>query len=123
MDEFRKPKKVSREDFIKKSKFYNSIPFTKSEEDFLIEFNKKWNSYSDLESIYTKTEVYFNFDEYLGNVKLEIHKLDDDWYLITTQHYYESDIIDNYYICDEWEEVIGYLSSNRFKYIDYVDFK
>jgi hypothetical protein len=42
----------------------------------------------------------------------KIIKLDDDWYLI---HKWTSDNDSKFYICDEWEEVLGYLVSNDFK--------
>jgi hypothetical protein len=41
-------------------------------------------------------------------IDLIIIKLKDDWYLIYDQTYYDGT---KYYICDEWDEVIGYLET------------
>jgi hypothetical protein len=47
-----------------------------------------------------------------GDIVIHIHlvKLDDEWYIIYDTIKGEVD----YYICDQWEEVLGYLSNKGF---------
>jgi hypothetical protein len=49
---------------------------------------------------------------YLGQI--EIIKLDDEWYLISKGSKFEGT---KFYICDGWEEVIGYLSGSEYNFI------
>jgi hypothetical protein len=44
--------------------------------------------------------------------KIKITKLEDNWYLIDYYLYLDGNT--KYYICDDWEEVLGYLSSEGF---------
>jgi len=41
-------------------------------------------------------------------LEIQLNKLEDDWYLIYKFYNLDSE---EYYICDEWDEVLGYLSS------------
>ena len=54
--------------------------------------------------------IYNSTDLRLGKIK--ITKLEDYWYLIDYYLYLDDDT--KYYICDDWEEVLGYLSSEGF---------
>ena len=129
--EFRIPTEVSREDWEKKYNMYREVLFSKKEVEFFNRFSRDHLVLEPPTSLKEKllraaSGGYVRSDGYLctmGNflmkgidiynrtdiLRWKIIKLDDDWYLI---HYYEkSESIDisRYYICDEWEEVIGYL--------------
>jgi hypothetical protein len=86
---------------------YKHESFSKKEIDF---FNKLAKDNSHLH--YT-----FEIDDYFLSIvndliqKVNIYKLEDEWYLIYRLKFGEDN---QYYICDEWEEVIGYLSNNGF---------
>jgi hypothetical protein len=54
-----------------------------------------------------------------GDIVRHIHlvKLDDEWYLIydTIKGRLQTNRMNvEYYLCDQWEEVLGYLSSKGF---------
>jgi hypothetical protein len=46
--------------------------------------------------------------------QIEIIKLDDEWYLISKGSKFEGT---KFYICDGWEEVIGYLSGSEYNFL------
>jgi len=136
---FRIPTEVSREDWEKKYNMYREVLFSKKEVEFFNRFSRDHLVLEPPTSLKEKllraaSGGYVRSDGYLCNMgnflingvdithnrtndihRWKIVKLDDDWYLI---HYYaKSELIDisRYFICDEWEEVVGYLVSNDFK--------
>jgi hypothetical protein len=120
---FRSPTRVSREKWRSKLS-YKKVPFTKKERDL---FQKlKENPKNDLYKIdlgESTIEIKRKQVEPYGRISWRhyrrIIKLDDNWYLI----YYnqvdperdpetdleENDTWEEFFICDEWDEVIGYL--------------
>jgi hypothetical protein len=120
--EFRIPTEISREDWEKKYNMYGEVIFSKKEVEFFSRFSKGnkdhlvfMNHEKSSISLKLKSTEDYRIQRHSFNIGTTIIKLDDDWYLI---HYYaksESIDISRYYICDEWEEVIGYLVSNDYK--------
>jgi len=116
--QFRIPEEVSEGEFQEKKFQFGQEPhgrhvqFTSDEKDFL-----KGLSMQHLKNLKLYDDDYF-FRIYIYNSsghfclgKIKITKLEDNWYLI---EYYTSGANTKYYICDEWEEVLGYLSSEGF---------
>jgi len=102
------PQTVSDVEYQQKLDTFGKEPFTKMEMDFFQKLKKE-----NTKSIYSldfgvpgKTNaVYLQLypsgeDDSL--IEIDITKLKDDWYLI-----YEPGI--DKFICDEWDEVLGYL--------------
>jgi hypothetical protein len=127
--QFRMPEEISSEEFHKKLDNFSKVPLTNPEKEFLMSCGG--------ERDYKRYDVRFDFhfkclirifNDLSGSLlgQIEITKLDDDWYLIyeyvsplgLRNHYnsFASVIMIEikYYICDEWGEVLGYLSSKGF---------
>jgi len=116
--EFRMPEEVSSEEFHKKLDNFSKVPLTNPEKEFLMSCGgerdyKRYDVRFDLHFLKCLIGI---FNDLSGSLlgQIGITKLDDDWYLIYEyvaplglRNYYSK-----YYICDEWEEVLGYLSSN-----------
>jgi len=116
---FRMPEEVSMTDWNAKGRMYGTRKFTEVEIGFFSKFserNKPFYSKLDNDAI----TPYFLVSSRLTKLRLIIYRLYDDWYLIEN-YVPSSDGVVNprnfkYYICDEWEEVIGYLTtSDQFK--------
>jgi len=130
----RLPQKVSRIEVEKKLDF-NKIPFTKNELNFIDELKKKYKL--TITKYFYELDRPDNFDEVSENddshtisienesIWIQIIKLDDDWYLIVqiSKDVYGDEDLDvedpssEYFICDEWEEVVGYLENYFYKKI------
>jgi len=101
----RNPQKVSKREFDEKLESFGKVPFTKWEVNFFEKLKRKdyckhWKFSMDLLSS--------------GSIIIGIHKiikLDDEWYLIRRYSTEYGQTCDDYYICDEFNEVIGYLES------------
>jgi hypothetical protein len=109
---YRLPTKVSEDEWIKKFHMQSIDTYTKKELDI---FEKlKEDNPSLIESCEPngdETEVSITIFSIINDlIVIYITKLSDDWYLILEQcgHEYEE-----FYICDEWDEVLGYLSSKN----------
>jgi len=105
----RMPTEVSYDEWSNKLMF-GEEPFTEKEVKFfekLSEENRIDIDYLDVCFIYiiTDSRNYFH-----------IHKLKDDWYLIRNyaRDFYSELVA--YFICDEWDEVLGYLESKNLKF-------
>ena len=116
------PERVTRDVWYKKRMMYRQIPFSKEEIDFFQKLGEEnVDSITDislsaegfpllgpilntgkLENIY----IQFPTEEIDDINNIEITKLEDYWYLIHKESEFEE-----FFICDEWEEVLGYLSS------------
>ena len=102
--EFRKPTKVNRSGYSKKLSIHGKSPFDEKELKFFENFtlmNQNCETRLDISD--------FDITCSLGgkDILIKITKLEDEWYLIKCINYSH-----NHYICDEWEEVLGYLSNN-----------
>ena len=104
------PHTVSDVEYQQKLDTHGKEPFTKMEMDFFQKLKRE-----NTKSIYSldfgmpgKTNaVYLQLyppGEGDNLIEIDITKLKDDWYLI-----YEPGI--DKFICDEWDEVLGYLGS------------
>jgi hypothetical protein len=104
------PHTVSDVEYQQKLDTHGKEPFSQKEMDFFQKLKKE-----NTKSIYSldfgmpgKTNVVYlqlyppGEDDSL--IEIDITKLKDDWYLI-----YEPGI--DKFICDEWDEVLGYLGS------------
>jgi hypothetical protein len=96
-------------DWNAKGRMFGKLKFRESEVDFL----NKFGSHSTFNA---DNSYYISF----AKNSLRIYRLHDDWYLIAnhTPDGFSFPRPENfkYYICDEWEEVIGYLTtSDQFK--------
>ena len=100
-DEVRYPKKVTQKEFFHKKSIFKMKDFSYNEKktmcDILNEKSKKihlsWSTSSDFIEIYRDRQFW------------EIVKLDDDWFTIIYTYWNT----DEYYICDEFEEVVNFL--------------
>ena len=110
---YRIPTKVAYEEWNEKFKLYGREGFNQKEWDFFkkLEDNNsrliyKMKTPGKWKNIYI--EIYSN-DKITDNlIFIEISKIKDDWYLI--YECYESEL---FFICDEWDEVLGYLLSKN----------
>jgi hypothetical protein len=109
----RKPEEVSREKWNRKFFMYGRLPYTAEEVQFLNKFFYLYHVKFTIPSDFEIDNV--DNDDRHPYFSIKIIKLDDEWYLIhhyiSTRSYitYEASC-NKYYICDEWEEVLGYLS-------------
>jgi hypothetical protein len=109
----RKPTMITLQEYQQKFNTHGTEPFTKEEYDFLRELEQKnegWIYDFDLCGYYLFMQLYPIGD---GDdlIEINITKLKDNWYLI-------DEIFDEYdesgsdnFLCDEWDEVLGYLGS------------
>jgi len=107
---YRIPKNVSDIEYEKKEDTHEKEPFSQKEMDFFHNLKK-----DNVRSIYDidlgtpgKSDTIFMQLYPTGDgdelIEIDITKLKDDWYLI-----YEPGV--EKFICDEWNEVLGYLGS------------
>lgn len=117
--EFRMPEEISSEEFYKKLDNFSKVQFTNLEKELLMSCGGERDYKRYDVRFYSKWRYLIGiFNNLSGSVlgQIEITKLDDDWYLISEyvaplglrNHY------SKYYICDEWGELLGYLSSKGF---------
>jgi len=119
----RQPEKVSKREWNRKCNSFSKVPFTEVEINLFKQLNKTIYK-SNVEKNYVDLETPGEYDTI--NIILYspirkdvvITKLDDSCYLISDSEpvisypYEDNEGPDvKYYICDEWEEVLGYLSS------------
>jgi hypothetical protein len=119
----RQPEKVSKKEWNAKLNSFGKVPFTEVEINLFKQLNKTIYK-SNVEKNYVDLETPGEYDTITIILykpirkNVVITKLDDNLYLLSDSepvisYPYE----DNegpyvkYYICNEWEEVIGYLSS------------
>ena len=123
---WRKPEKVTKEAWEDKLR-HGKVPFTKKEIDFFQKFKEKNENKkrkidlgkigeSDTISIKSRDNGYEHYTS--------ITKLDDEWYAIKSVWYqqvvdvtnvenvegdWEGDYYEEFFVCDEFDEVLGYL--------------
>jgi len=133
--EFRIPEEVSEGEFQEKKFQFGQEPhgrhvqFTSDEKDFLkgLTINspiirggwsrrlfspKQFDHLKVFDGDYFFTISIYNSTGDFCLFKIKITKLEDNWYLIDYYLYLDGNT--KYYICDDWEEVLGYLSSEGF---------
>lgn len=101
-EEISYPLKVSSDEFFRKRKLHKMCDFSVSERSYMAtELRKKIISYS----------LSPDFIEIFPlHRSIEIIKLDDYWFTISVQYSRGSD---EYYICDEFDEVKVFINSLR----------
>ena len=116
----RLPEKVTYDEWLKKYKRVGACPFTKGEIDFFRKLKEMNSDIVDNVKVYKSTfgnieesEIriqFLNMEESDDDdiIEIQLNKLEDDWYLI--YKFYNHDF-EEFFICDEWEEVLGYLSN------------
>lgn len=108
---YRKPKMITAQEYQQKFDTHGTEPFTKEEHDFFLKLkreNEGWIYDFDL-GIFDKKRDYLFMELYpIGDgddlIEINITKLKDNWYLIDEPG-------SDKFICDEWDEVLGYLGS------------
>jgi len=136
----RKSEEVSQEVWNTKLNAYDAVSFTKKEVEFFEKFVKKNREFTTRKTINPLKASLNNDDSYIDIFKtgpslgkypngtpakgddvrwINIIKLDDSWYLISDRKQNKHSQLGvfntrtpaKYYICDEWEEVIEFLSN------------
>jgi hypothetical protein len=110
----RMPEEVSKEDWNRKLQTFQKAEFTKLEKEFFKRFRDVniVSSHPILPKHYFVITINDPRGFYLGQI--EIMKLDDEWYLISKGSKFEGT---KFYICDGWEEVVGYLTGSEYNFI------
>ena len=99
----RYPKKVTQKEFFDKRKIHKMVSFTQVERTTMSNIltekqNRKdirWSNSSEFIEIYCDRNFF------------EIVKLDDDWFTIISEDSWSQN---EYFICDEFEEVVNFLT-------------
>jgi predicted SnoaL-like aldol condensation-catalyzing enzyme len=111
---YRLPTKVSEDEWKKKSNMYNDEEFKQKEVDFFKKLKEENPSKITDISRLAPGAIIMEF----GMVWIHFYKKSDDWYLICVEtnrfRFQEVTDGDEYYICDEWDEVLGYLENINF---------
>jgi hypothetical protein len=110
----REPTEVSYDDWLYKYDIHGKEIFNKKEIQFfnnLVEENRL-----DIETYYideVKISIMMMIESTNGDedlVEFEFKKLTDEWYLVSKIYNQDPDY-EQFFICDEWDEVLGYLKS------------
>jgi len=103
----RMPEEVKYDEWLNKYDIHGKEIFNKKEIQFfnrLVEENRLEIEYIGESLVQLKIPNI----RYSNMTKVDIIKIKDDWYLIEETC---DDDDGEFYICDEWDEVLGYLSS------------
>jgi len=120
---YREPTKVSYDEWSNKFEIHQEEPFTEKETKFfeeLIEENRIYiQSYLIEENriyiqSYTigseKISIMLIEDEDDDDMtEIEFTKLEDNWFTIYKCYNHDHE---EYFVCDEWDEILGYIISN-----------
>jgi hypothetical protein len=98
----RMPIEASQDEISRKISLYKEEKLTDGELNFIRKLKEENTGYLISVGLY-------NFTITNRNIFIDIKKLEDDWYIVY-QTYHTSDI-SNRFICDEWDEVLGYLTT------------
>ena len=120
---YRLPTKVSEDEWKKKSNMYNDEEFNQKEVDFFKKVEEE--NPSKISNVVISLSITLEIDDdYImkfGMGWIRFYKKSDDWYLIYVKHEDYNDVFyygedgdgEEYYICDEWDEVVSYLEYNN----------
>ena len=100
----RMPEKVSEDDWSKKQDIHGLEKFTEKEKEFFLQKFREYIQYIGKSLV--QLEIPISYSD-MVKVDIDIVKLKDDWYLIEETC---DDGDGEFFICDEWDEVLGYLS-------------
>jgi hypothetical protein len=109
----RVPEEVSQGECQRKYEIHDPESFTQKEIDFFNKIGKDYrlDFYPENWDISDSNCVQFISDPEGDEViAIQIIKLKDDWYLIYDDTY---QLISRYFVCDEWDEVLGYFENNK----------
>lgn len=95
----RYPKMVGLKEFMNKKQTHRMTDFSASERKSITDIVYKKRGRASFSSCFV--EIYYTYDN------VEIVKLVDDWFTIIIEGYSATE----YFICDEFEEVISWLES------------
>lgn len=110
----RYPQKVNQKEFFDKKGIHKMISFTQTERttmfNILTEKKKRkdirWSTSSEFIEIYSGKE-FFELHIFVFGKRWSIVKLDDDWFTIISENSWSQN---EYFICDEFEEVVNFLT-------------
>ena len=107
----RRPEKVTYEEWLNKLNMCGKEPFTEKETKFFKQLIEENRSYIKSYTIGSKKiSIMLIEDEDEDDMtEIEFTKLTDNWYLIYKCYNHDHE---EYFICDEWDEILGYLISN-----------
>jgi hypothetical protein len=121
---YRLPTKVSEDEWKKKGNMYNDEEFNQKEVDFFKKVEEE--NPSKISNVVISPgsitlEIYDDNIMKFGMGWIQFDKKSDDWYLIYVKHEDYNDVFyygedgdgEEYYICDEWDEVVSYLENNN----------
>ena len=121
---YRLPTKVSEDEWKKKSNMYNDEEFNQKEVDFFKKVEEE-NPSKIFNVVISPGSITLEIDDdnimKFGMGWIRFYKKSDDWYLIYVKHEDYNDVFyygedgdgKEYYICDEWDEVVSYLEYNN----------
>jgi len=117
---WRKPEKVSKEDFEAKLR-HGKLPFTKREIEFLQKFKEKNKNNKAKIDLGESDTISIKYENNNYQYYTYIIKLNDEWYTIKSGYYeivvdvtnvegdWDGSHYEEYFVCDEFDEVLGYL--------------
>ncbi len=104
----RYPKMVGLKEFMNKKQTHRMTDFSASERKSITDIVYKKRGRASFSSCFVEIYyTYINEDGEFGFDNVEIVKLVDDWFTIIIEGYSATE----YFICDEFEEVISWLES------------
>ena len=107
------PTEVSYDEWSNKLVMFGEEPFTQKEVKFFKKLREENNIDTDYLDMQDVCLIYIITD---SRNYFHIHKLKDDWYLIRNYtRDFHSEFV-TYFICDQWDEVLGYLESKNLKF-------
>jgi hypothetical protein len=120
---YRLPTKVSEDEWKKKSNMYDDEEFNQKEVDFFKQLEEENPSKITDIDLLVPGAISLEIDDddimKFGMGWIRFYKKSDDWYLIYVKHEDYNDVFyygedgdgEEYYICDEWDEVVSYLEN------------
>ena len=108
---YREPTKVSYDEWLKKIDIHQKEPFTEKETKFFKELIKENRIYIQSYTIGSKQiSIMLIEDEDDDDMtEIEFTKLEDNWFTIYKCYNHDHE---EYFVCDEWDEILGYIISN-----------
>ena len=122
----RMPRKINLNEWDEKCNVNCSEQFTQKEIEFFLKLKEENdNSICDVTLPNHKYDIFFTINDYFTSDKkrpkftynrerISISKREDEWYLIKEEKIHSGTI--SRFICDQWDEVLGYLESKNLKF-------
>jgi hypothetical protein len=106
---YREPTKVSYDEWLKKIDIHQKEPFTEKETKFFKELIKENRIYIQSYTIGSKQISIMLIEDDDDMTEIEFTKLEDNWFTIYKCYNHDHE---EYFVCDEWDEVLGYIIRN-----------